>query len=285
MNDILATVNLTKFCHQAHNLLEELKIVDMLKVVTINDKGKTIDHSQHEVTRQIELRQNVILEMVSIPGGKFDMGSLENEHDKPQHGVTIKPFYMGKYPITQAQWKMVMGNNPSEIKGENLQVTNVSWDEAGEFCEKLSKLTGLGKKGYRLPSEAEWEYACRAGTTKKFHFGDVLSKDKANYKNEKTTPVGSFSHNAFGLYDMHGNVSEWCEDNWHDKYEISYQQKQCKAPTDGSAWKVSKNKNRVVRGGSWKTDDSKCRSASRHNVAKNEPSYDDLGFRVVRSVD
>jgi len=281
MNDIFATVNLTELCNQAHNLLKELKIVTVFEVVTVNDKGETITRQQHEATRQIELIQNVILEMVSIPDGKFDMGTPKEEtsSDKKKHEMleAEKPqLYMSKYPITQAQWKMVMGENPSEVEGKELPVTNVSWNKVQKFCKTLSELTG---KIYRLPSEAEWEYACRANTTTKFHFGDQLPKDKANYDRnhgEKTTPVGSYPPNAFGLYDMHGNVCEWCQDKWHESYQ--------NAPPDSEAWEKGSSKKRVIRGGSWKRDKKDCCSAWRTSV-KPDNGFDDLGFRVVRAID
>ncbi len=182
------------------------------------------------------------LEMVAIPSGKFIMGAPEDEAERnrsegPQHEVTVPPFFMGKYPVTQAQWRMVaqlpqvereLDPNPAYFTGDDRPVERVSWLDAEEFCLRLSAVAG---RKYRLPTEAEWEYACRAGTTTPFHFGNTLSKRVANYdyKRQETTPVGSFAvANAFGLYDMHGNVWEWCLDHWHETYEG--------APTDGSAW-------------------------------------------------
>jgi formylglycine-generating enzyme required for sulfatase activity len=211
----------------------------------------------------------VTLEMVAIPGGTFLMGSPESEPERsdresPQHTVTIQPFFMGKFPVTQAQWQAVaslpkvnidLKPDPSNFKGANRPVEQVSWNDAVEFCARLSKATG---REYRLPSEAEWEYACRAGTTTPFHFGETITTDLANYDGnytygsgskgqyrKQTTDVGSFPANAFGLHDMHGNVWEWCQDTWHENYNG--------APTDGSAW-VDENANqniRILRGGSW----------------------------------
>ncbi len=182
-----------------------------------------------------DLGNGVLLEMVEIPGGTFLMGSPEDEplredSEGPQHKVTVQPFFMGKFPVTQEQYEAIMGKNPSSFKGKNKPVECVSWDNAVEFCAKISQRTG---KPYRLPSEAEWEYACRAGSTKPtpFHFGDTITTDLANYNGnytygsapkgqyrQQTTDVGSFPANAFGLYDIHGNIWEWCEDCWFDNY-------------------------------------------------------------------
>ena len=245
------------------------------------------------------LSKSVSLEMVSIPSGSFIMGASEDEEDsmsreRPQHLVTVPAFFMGKYPITQAQYEAVMGNNPSNFKDKpdsaSRPVERVSWEDAQEFCKKLSELT---KREYRLPSEAQWEYACRAGTTTPFHFGETISTELANYRGseiygrgekgeyrEETTAVGSFKvANEFGLYDMHGNVYEWCEDDWHDNYEG--------APTDGSAWigvkgKESNKTLHPLRGGSWIDFPPYCRSASRDDDAFDNRD-DAFGFRVISS--
>jgi formylglycine-generating enzyme required for sulfatase activity len=179
---------------------------------------------------------------------------------------------MAKYPITQAQWEAIMGNNPSSFKGTNRPVENVNWHQAQEFCQRLSQKTG---KTYRLPSEAEWEYACRAETTSPFHFGETITADLANYGSNcgQTTDVGSFSPNAFGLYDMHGNVWEWCADPWHDNYNG--------APDDGSVWESGANTQyRVMRGGSWGNNPGVCRCAVRNWVGLVSRDWD-YGFRVV----
>jgi formylglycine-generating enzyme required for sulfatase activity len=196
------------------------------ETVTVNANGKITHRERKQARYQTEdLGKGVILEMVYIPGGTFMMGSSEYSSEKPQHKVTIQPFYMSKYPVTQAQWEAVMGNNPSWFKGENRPVENVSWHEAVAFCQRLSEMTG---KRYGLPSEAQWEYGCRAGTTTPFCFGETITTDLANYNRGETTDVGSFPPNAFGLYDMHGNVWEWCADPWHENYEG--------APSDGRVW-------------------------------------------------
>jgi formylglycine-generating enzyme required for sulfatase activity len=238
-----------------------------------------------------------MLEMVAIPGGTFLMGSPESEPERsddesPQHTVTIQALFMGKFPVTQAQWQVVaslpkvnidLEPDPSYFKAANRPVEQVTWYQAVEFCTRLSKATG---REYRLPSEAEWEYVCRARTITPFHFGETISPELANYDGndtyasgskgiyrQQTTEVGSFPANAFGLYDMHGNVWEWCEDTWHENYNG--------APTDDSAW-VYENDNqyRLLRGGSWDYLPSNCRCASRFGGYPGFGSFD-IGFRVV----
>ncbi|MDJ0897579.1 MAG: SUMF1/EgtB/PvdO family nonheme iron enzyme [Xenococcus sp. MO_188.B8] len=221
-----------------------------------------------------DLGNGVELEMIAIPGGKFLMGSPEGEGDdseKPQHEVAVQSFYMGKFLITQAQYQQVMGKNPSHFQGDERPVECVSWDDAVEFCQKLSKQTG---KGYRLPSEAEWEYAARAGTNTKYSFGDDISGKLANYGGNigETTSVDQYEANSFGLFDMHGNVWEWCQDDWHDNYK--------NAPTNGQAWFSEKENTKVIRGGSWYDDPDICRSACR-NLSTRGYRSSNIGFRVV----
>jgi formylglycine-generating enzyme required for sulfatase activity len=208
----------------------------------------------------------------------------------------MQPFFMGKYPITQAQWLFVATQLPkvhrtidvdtSHFVGNDHPVVWVSWLEAQEFCARVSAMAG---RTCRLPTEAEWEYACRAGTTTPFYFGQTISTELANYNGNytysqgqqgiyrnETSSVGSFgSANGFGLYDMHGNVWEWCLDHWHANYEG--------APTDGSAW-INNNDtdSRVLRGGSWSFDPWNCRSAYRRGSSAADRYYD-FGFRVVYS--
>ncbi|WP_414619395.1 SUMF1/EgtB/PvdO family nonheme iron enzyme [Calothrix sp. CCY 0018] len=256
-----------------------------------------------------DLGNGITLEMVSISGGSFMMGAPRNEeasrdNEHPQHKVNIQQFFMGKYQVTQEQYQVITGKNPSHFQGKKRPVERVTWYDAVEFCEELSKLTG---KQYRLPSEAEWEYACRAGTTTPFHFGETITTDLANFRGtdvdylwklyrgnygngfkgafrEQTTDVGTFPFpaNSFGLYDMHGNVWEWCLDDWHDNYQG--------APTDGSAWfddndNISQKTGFVcLRGGSWNDDPEFCRSASRdYSFTRGNVSLN-VGFRVVCGV-
>ncbi|MBD2443988.1 SUMF1/EgtB/PvdO family nonheme iron enzyme [Dolichospermum sp. FACHB-1091] len=238
-------------------------------------------------TQNENLGKGVVLEMVAIPGGKFLMGSPEGQGDdseKPQHQVTVPPFFMGKYPVTQAQWERVadlpkvkidLRSKPSHFQGANLPVENVSWHDAQEFCARLSKATGTL---YRLPSEAEWEYACRANTTTPYYFGDTITTDLVNHGNKygQTTEVGKFPPNAFGLYDMHGNVWEWCEDGWHENYINAPIW-----PNDSIAW-ISSNNKQILRGGSWIDLRGLCRSACRNGNNAYYRCYD-YGFRVACS--
>jgi formylglycine-generating enzyme required for sulfatase activity len=263
-----------------------------------------IKKQRRQVTGIVEdLGNGIKLEMVEIPPGKFLMGSPEDEleresYEGPQHEVNISAFLMGRYPITQGQWKAIVDNvpkierdlksNPSEFKGDDRPVEKVSWYDAVEFCARLSKYTG---RNYGLPSEAQWEYACRAGTTTPFHFGETITTDLANYDGnytygqgkgkyrKKTTPVGSFEvANAFGLYDMHGNVREWCEDDIHGNYKG--------APNDGSPWLsghqiLIQSAKKVARGGSWSFDPGWCRSAYRSSYISFMADNDNIGFRLV----
>ena len=265
------------------------------------DRRWLITRSQRANWGYIEpMSQDIGLEMVAIPEGSFLMGSPISEpqsydSERPQHEVRLQPFYLGRYPITQAQWSIVVGYErvarklylePSRFKGDNRPVENIRWQDAEEFCQRLSAKTG---KDYRLPSEAQWEYACRAGTTTPFHFGKIITTDLANYDGnysyndspkgkyrEQTTEVGSFPANAWGLCDIHGNVWEWCADGWHENYTG--------APSDGSAWlknaKNSQNKpNKLLRGGSWVINPGYCRSASRNSITR-EYFSGNVGFRV-----
>jgi len=239
-----------------------------------------------------KLSESVTLDMVYIPSGKFMMGAPETEkssrdNERPQHLVTVPAFFMGQYPITQAQYEAVMGANPSRFKdkpdSDRRPVENVSWDGANEFCKRLSDRTN---REYQLPSEAQWEYACRAGTSTPFHFGETISTELANYNGnytyangekglyrEETTPVGYFGvANEFGLSDMHGNVWEWCLDTWHNNYKG--------APMDGSA-RIELNKtSHLLRGGSWINFPRNCRSACRNNLDRDNHYYY-FGFRVL----
>jgi eukaryotic-like serine/threonine-protein kinase len=285
------------------------------QTVTVNSTGQITNTRQEEAKFFTEnLPGGITIDMIAIPGGSFMMGSPSTEKERgdyegPQHKVTVAPFFMGKYEVTQAQWRAVAGlakvnidlnPNPSRFKGDDLPVEKVSWYETVEACARLSRLTG---RDYRLPSEAEWEYSCRAGTSAPFYFGETITPDLVNYDGNysygaapkgkfrgKTTDVGTFPPNAFGLYDMHGNVWEWCADPWHSNYNG--------APTDGSVWDEKDNDNRyqksvdllamsrnddrsrLLRGGSWLNHPRYSRSALRYDDAPDSRSFNG-GFRFV----
>ncbi|MEM8612526.1 MAG: SUMF1/EgtB/PvdO family nonheme iron enzyme [Cyanobacteria bacterium P01_H01_bin.105] len=243
-------------------------------------RGRLVSKSKPRGTprlKTLDLGNGITLELVYISAGTFPMGSPEEkgkDRERPQHKVTVPEFWMGKYPVTQAQYKVASGKNPSKFKDDNCPVETVSWHDAVKFCEQVSQKTG---ENFRLPSESEWEYACRAGATTPYCFGERLDIGQANYgKNiDKTTPVGDYPPNDFGLYDMHGNVYEWCYDDWHNNYNG--------APTNGSAWKEGGNPNsRVLRGGCWYHSPWFCRSAYRDNDNPDDRDYS-IGFRVVCS--
>ncbi|WGV23926.1 SUMF1/EgtB/PvdO family nonheme iron enzyme [Halotia branconii] len=259
------------------------------ETVTVDEKGEVIKRYPNKQAKFFKenLGNGVTLEMVSIPSGSFKMGSPSGEKSRtsdesPQHDVNVPAFFMGRFEVTQEQYQKVMSKNPSNFKGKKRPVEQVSWNDAIEFCKKLSDKTG---RKYRLPSEAEWEYACRAGTKTPFHFGETITTELANYngdyiyasepkgnKRGETIEVESFPPNGFGLYDMHGNVWEWCQDTRHDSYE--------KAPGNGSAWIDSNSYSRLLRGGSWSSNPSNCRSGSRFNGSRDNYYYY-CGFRVV----
>jgi formylglycine-generating enzyme required for sulfatase activity len=248
-------------------------------------------------SRQEPLEETAI-ELVALPAGTLLMGSPEPElgrdrHESPLHPVTVKALWMARFPITQIQWRKVarlptihrsLNPDPSYFKGDQHPVEQVSWLDAIEFCDRLSQLT---QRLYRLPSEAEWEYACRAASETPFHFGETLNPEFCNYDGndsygegeagiyrQSTVPVGSLaSVNAFGLADMHGNVWEWCADLWHETYHD--------APSDSRAWDNAGDSNRrVLRGGAWYCPPALCRSAQRHWGEANH-SGSGIGFRVV----
>jgi formylglycine-generating enzyme required for sulfatase activity len=226
----------------------------------------------------VEITNSIGMKLALIPAGEFMMGSPESEKDRSsdeyQHKVRItKPFYLGVYEVTQAEYEKVMGENPSGFKGAANPVEQVSWDDANEFCRRLSAKEG---KTYRLPTEAEWEYACRAGSTTPYSFGhDAASLGEyAWYGNnsDSTHPVGEKKGNAWGLHDMHGNVWEWCQD-WYDSdyyRELPVDDPQRSETASG----------RVLRGGYWAIVARYCRAACRY---RDEPQDrgDHLGFRVA----
>ena len=266
-------------------------------IITLDSKGQKINEKRGSAKYFVEdLGNGVKLEMVQIPGGEFWMGDdKRGDSEKPRHRVKVPAFSMGKFMVTLGQWQQVakmpkikidLNPEPSRFKdSKELPVDSINWYESIEFCARLSKHTG---KSYRLSSEAEWEYACRAGTETPFHFGATITPEYVNYDGnypyaqaaegqyrKKTTTVGSFPPNGFGLYDMHGELWSWCSDRWHENYNG--------APTDGSSWETGTVENRrVIRGGSWLSDAVNCRSAIRgRNDADDWDNY--VGFRLVVS--
>ena len=235
----------------------------------------------------LDCGDGVTLKLAPIPAGAFLMGSPVTEEERSegevQHRATItKPFYMGVYPVTQAQYRAVMGDNPSKFGGADLPVERVNWDDAVKFCQALSQKAG---RNLRLPTEAEWEYACRAGTTTPFNTGENISTNQARYNVNQiygngvkemlreggTVQVGTFPANAWGLHDMHGNVWEWCSD-WQDDYPTE-DATNPRGPTTGMY--------RVLRGGSWSCNPSNCRSASRCAGLAPGCRAINTGFRVA----
>lgn len=306
--------------------------------LTFDAQGRVVSRRKGHITYFTEdLGNNVKLDMVAIPGGTFQMGISNEESvqlnqeversfpqwtknyreeiintwiqsESPRHQVTISSFFMGKFEVTQAQWRAIanlpkvnldLDPSPSFFKGGNLPVEQVSYVGAVEFCARLSRKTG---KLYRLPTEAEWEYACRSGTTTPFAFGATITSQVVNYNGKspyasapksfnrkQTMPVGSLREaNAFGLYDMHGNVSEWCLDAWHKNYQG--------APADGSEWKRTNREQFIsplftIRGGAYESPASECRSAHRRSgpamivdnsgrISSILPDFP-IGFRVI----
>jgi formylglycine-generating enzyme required for sulfatase activity len=236
--------------------------------------------------KTIDMGNGIKMEFVLIPAGEFDMGSPSTERDReddegPVHRVTIsKPFYMGKYEVTQEQYYAIAKSKPSRFKQDNRPVETVSWEQADSFCTKLSKIKG---GSYRLPTEAEWEYACRAGSQGRFYFGDDLTYSQteeyawySKNSDSETHPVGEKKPNSFGLFDMHGNVWEWCGD-W---YAADYSRHSIAVDPQGPLI----GKSRVIRGGGWFRSSRYCRSANRSGC---EPVYvrDYLGFRIVLEVE
>jgi formylglycine-generating enzyme required for sulfatase activity len=264
-------------------------------VVTLDRDGLETERRRGRAQQFSErLGKRTILHMVQIPGASFTMGApasdaASSHFERPQRQVNVPPFYLGKFPVTIDQWRAVMGASPPAMKGLNNKfkvsgrqpVVSVSWHEAEAFCVQLSR---TARRAYRLPTEAEWEYACRAGTASPFAFGESITREVANYDGDflrllgqdcATTPVGSLGvANAFGLFDMHGNVWEWCRDCWHASYEG--------APIDGSAWRRDADQGtRVLRGGSWSAQARNCRAAARRFGGHPRVRSREIGFRVA----
>ena len=262
------------------------------ETVVVDARGQVIDRPRRRVVGvEEDLGRGVTLALLTIPGGVFQMGSLHGHgpsEEHPQHRVRLDVFWAGRDLVTQAQWKRVMGKAaPCRFVGDSLPVENVYWHEAQTFCQRLSKMID---RRCHLPAESQWEHACRAGGGSAFHWGDTLTTDLANYCGEHvyageprglyrhtTTPAATFPPNAFGLHDMHGNLWEWCQDNWHDDYSG--------ALGDGLSWTTRGDQAlRVARGGSWHDVPGACRSAARAYFAA-DCGDDMVGFRVFADPD
>jgi formylglycine-generating enzyme required for sulfatase activity len=273
------------------------------KTNEVRDREPEKVHISIEKPEKIAKQGNSIgMKFTLIPADEFYMGSGQYDVGKPVHKVKIKnPFYLGTYQVTQHEWKAIMDDNPSHFKGDDLPVEQVSWEAVQEFIKKLNEEESTDK--YRLPSEAEWEYVARAGTTTRYSFGDSESKlgdygwyaensgsrspkkgDYFGYDKDdlfenrwkgKTHSVGQKKPNPWGLYDMHGNVWEWVQDGWHDCYDG--------APTDGSAWESGDGADRVFRGGGWDDEARFCRSDLRNHCALRARA-DGLGFRLLQEL-
>lgn len=254
----------------SHNLVDY-----EFETYTLDERGQIAERRVgHARTLSVDLGE-VDLQMVEIPEGSFVMGGPagepgRRENESPQHRVSLPSFFLGRFPVTQAQWRAVMGSPPpmrDEFRGDDLPAVNVWWEQVLDFCARLSERSGLN---VRLPSEAEWEYACRAGTSTPYHWGPTITSEVANFDGTRPygaapkgtfrrglTPAGYFrAANGFGLEDMHGNVWEWCADVWHDDYYG--------APEDGSAWRSGGDQGYIVqRGGSWRDAAVLCRAAFR----------------------
>jgi formylglycine-generating enzyme required for sulfatase activity len=275
--------------------------------LTASDPIPLQDSKKSPAPHKVQVITNSIgMKLARIPLGKFTMGSPEGEAEREAkeiaHEVSItKPFYMGVFEVTQAEFASVVGGeefrffNKKNGGGREHPIDNVRWKETELFCQKLSALSEERRNGrkYRLPTEAEWEYACRAGTKTTFHFGDSLSSSQANFNGgypygdgkkgpylRRTSKVGSYKPNAFGLHDMHGNVWEWCVDWYDPKYYGKSPAKDPGGPSDGVTSDDYANFYRVIRGGSWLDDARGCRSAYRYR-AMHRNRYRMIGFRVV----
>jgi formylglycine-generating enzyme required for sulfatase activity len=255
---------------------------------TVDGDGGLTKHRGHAEQFTEHLGTRATLQMVRIPGGTFAMGSPASEAgrldaERPQHRVTVATFFLGKYAVTIDQWRAVMEVAPETIPraersfraSGSQPMVRISCDEAEAFCARLS---GGTSRHYRLPSEAEWEFACRAGTATAFAFGGAITPAIVNHREtgrSTTIAVGSLGvANAFGLFDMHGNVWEWCPDFWHGNYHG--------APVDGTAWRSDADtRTRVIRGGSWAHEAKLCRSAARIVVGNPTARSRKIGFRVA----
>jgi formylglycine-generating enzyme required for sulfatase activity len=245
---------------------------------TDSERDKVTSRGKEEREKLANEGNSIGMKFVLIPAGEFEMGSEEALTEQPVHRVKIpNPFYLGIYPVTQREWKALMGTDPAYFKGEDRPVESVSWNDVQEFIKNLNAREGTAT--YRLPTEAEWECACRAGTATRYSFGESVSNlgEYAWYSansDAQTHPVGQKKPNHWGLHDMHGNVYEWVQDTWHSSYTG--------APRDGSAWEGSAAV-RVMRDGGWCSDAANCRATYRFGYDQSYRNFN-LGFRLLRDL-
>jgi formylglycine-generating enzyme required for sulfatase activity len=257
--------------------------ISSFKTCKIDETDQIILQPKEALYYTEDLGNGVTLDMVYVSGGEFPMGSPAgegNDSERPQHRVRLASFYMGMYPITELQYQAISGENIRRFRGDKYPLADISWDAANRLCKKLSQKTG---RLYTFPSESQWEYGCRAKSTTTFYCGDIITPAVANYcpdldsfHNMSRSEVGAFPPNAFGLYDLHGNVSEWCLDTWIDSYDAT--------PSDGTSWQQGGyHTYRVLRGGSCFNKSSDCRSASRHSSCPHRTGGV-FGLRVVSPI-
>ena len=258
-----------------------LLFLSLVTIVSQSCQKSEEDDDNQDPVQPAEITETAFglnMKLVKVTGSTFQMGSSDYNWALPVHSVTLSTFYLGKFEVTQAQWRVVMGTSPSYFSDcDDCPVEQVSWDDAHAFIQKLNQASG---RNYTLPTEAQWEYAAGGGATNRTKWAGTNDENSlGNYawfstnSNEQTHPVGTKSPNTLGLYDMSGNVFEWCEDDWHDDYQG--------APADGAAWIDSpRGSCRVHRGGSWGNGPSYCRVAYRSGGTPAQRSSN-LGFRVV----
>ncbi|PZU99457.1 MAG: hypothetical protein DCE90_02585 [Pseudanabaena sp.] len=279
--------------------LEAITEIDV-PAIAINEPELNFNTYTPENSLNLDLGNGITLELVRVPAGKFMMGSNEYDNEKPIHEVQLQEFLIGKYAVTNAQWQAVMKTRGSTKYDKKFQsdfqqpVVGISWHDARTFCKSLSEQIG---REIRLPTEAEWEYACRANTNTPFTFGQTITTDQVNYNGnypygnapkgkyrEVTVTVDSLKPNTWGIYQMHGNVWEWCLDEWHDSYASKPENLQKQGNQAWGDLSINENDNRyrLLRGGSWFNYAVYCRSAYRYrNIARNQNNY--IGFRVIFS--
>jgi formylglycine-generating enzyme required for sulfatase activity len=282
-----------------YRILEEPQIPNSEKYdfesIVLNQYGEIINHYSCQAQRIVESLGKNEINLILIPGGEYDMGTSVRSQS-PIHLVKIAPFLISQYPITKAQWQEVaswstvnlsLKKQPVRKGSIDSPVVKISWNDAVEFCDRLSIKTG---SIYRLPTESEWEYTCRATTNTDFSLGQTITSKYVNYDatityrseprsvyRERPNTINEFTYpNRFGVFDMHGNVWEWCADHWHDNYHG--------APMDNLSWESLGESRRVIRGGSWRNEPALCTSTYRQASNEESQSSNNIGFRIVREL-